>query len=420
MNRYFPISMVLATVLAVSAIATLTVPAATAVSPSVSNFTQEAQASPVQANPYGTIEEQVQYLFEEINSYRMENGLKPLVLNPAISKVAQDWTNSSVASGRFAHNPNFSVEIPNTGSGWSGEIIGYARSSEAILFGWQMSELHNDQLLDFRFTDIGIGYAKQDTQPKGEGYGSYYSTINFGDYSMVTPSPSPTPIPTTTPTDSATPTPTPFQAAPTPVVFTDKDGTKNDTYAVPATAGVDYLIADKVVAAGTYPGMGTVTVTARAKTDYVLATGTEASWTITFSATEAPYMAPSVSPFKDVSTSQPFYKEMSWLANQGISTGWVGDNGAKTYRPWTPINRDAMAAFLYRMAGSPAFVAPSVSPFQDVSTSQPFYKEMSWLANQGISTGWVGANGAKSYRPWTPINRDAMAAFLYRMDSAGV
>jgi serine protease len=116
-----------------------------------------------------------------------------------------------------------------------------------------------------------------------------------------------------------------------------------------------------------------------------------------------------------VSTGQQFYKEMAWLADQGISTGWTEANGTVTYRPLQSINRDAMAAFLYRMAGSPEFTAPVASPFADVSTGQQFYKEMAWLADQGISTGWTEANGTVTYRPLQPISRDAMAAFLYRM-----
>ena len=127
------------------------------------------------------------------------------------------------------------------------------------------------------------------------------------------------------------------------------------------------------------------------------------------------YKAPEVSPFADVSTNQQFYKEMSWLAEQGISTGWVDGNGVRTYRPLQPINRDAMAAFLYRLAGSPAYTSPATSPFADVSANQQFYKEMSWLADKGISTGWTDGNGVRTYRPLQPINRDAMAAFLYRL-----
>lgn len=127
------------------------------------------------------------------------------------------------------------------------------------------------------------------------------------------------------------------------------------------------------------------------------------------------YVPPAVSPFADVSTGQQFYKEMAWLAEQGISTGWVDSNGVRTYRPVQPINRDAMAAFLYRMAKSPEYKAPEVSPFADVSPDQQFYKEMAWLAERKISTGWVDGNGVRTYQPLQPINRDAMAAFLYRL-----
>ncbi|MCT9625635.1 S8 family peptidase [Pseudarthrobacter equi] len=128
------------------------------------------------------------------------------------------------------------------------------------------------------------------------------------------------------------------------------------------------------------------------------------------------YNAPAVSPFADVSTGQQFYKEMAWLAEQKISTGWDEGNGVRTYRPLQPINRDAMAAFLYRMAGSPPYAAPPASAFRDVSTGQQFYTEMAWLAERGISTGWDEGNGVRSYRPLQPINRDAMAAFLYRLN----
>jgi hypothetical protein len=78
-----------------------------------------------------------------------------------------------------------------------------------------------------------------------------------------------------------------IQVSPAAVTFTDKDGTAEDTYTVPSTDGVDYLVGDKVVPAGTYPGTGTVTVTAEARTDSVLASGAAAEWTATFKATFA-------------------------------------------------------------------------------------------------------------------------------------
>lgn len=124
---------------------------------------------------------------------------------------------------------------------------------------------------------------------------------------------------------------------------------------------------------------------------------------------------PKASPFKDVVVKQQFYPEMSWLSKTGVSTGWPDG----TYRPVAPVNRDAMAAFMYRLAGSPSFTPPKKSPFSDVSTNHPFYTEISWLASEGISTGWSQANGRKLFKPQEPVRRDAMAAFMYRLNDSG-
>ena len=118
------------------------------------------------------------------------------------------------------------------------------------------------------------------------------------------------------------------------------------------------------------------------------------------------YNPPARSPFRDVSTTQQFYKEIAWVHAKGISTGYPDG----TYRPFASVNRDAMAAFLYRAAGSPAYNPPARSPFRDVKPGQQFYKEMSWVAARGISTGWNDG----TYRALEPVKRDAMAAFLYR------
>src|SRR5690606_17713964 len=75
----------------------------------------------------------------------------------------------------------------------------------------------------------------------------------------------------------------PTDVTPQAVTFTDEDGTDDDTYTVPAVEGVEYVVDGEVVGAGTHPGSGTVTVTARALEGYVLAEGATAEWEHTFS-----------------------------------------------------------------------------------------------------------------------------------------
>jgi serine protease len=286
---------------------------------------------------------------------------------------------------------------------------------------------------------------------------------------------------------------TPTVVTPSSVLFADRDGTAGDSYAVPVSLGVDYLVGGAVVAAGTYPASGTVTVTAQAKPGYILAAGATSQWSLAFKgalqsavptitgvpavgstltalpgtwtpvpdslayqwyrsgtaiagATSAGYRLTdadlkttitvrvtgtksgygtataesagvSVVPgpaFADVGPDTVFFSEINWMASAGISRGWAEADGTRTYRPAQPVNRDQMAAFLYRLAGSPDFVPPAVSPFADISTQHPFYKEIAWLSAAGISRGWSEPNDTRTFRPAEAVHRDQMAAFLYR------
>ncbi|HLT83013.1 MAG TPA: family 16 glycoside hydrolase [Phototrophicaceae bacterium] len=73
----------------------------------------------------------------------------------------------------------------------------------------------------------------------------------------------------------------PVEVTPHAVTFADEDGTADDAYTVPRTPGVEYILDGAVVTAGTYPGTGTVSVTARARAGFELAGVT--TWTHTFS-----------------------------------------------------------------------------------------------------------------------------------------
>ena len=121
----------------------------------------------------------------------------------------------------------------------------------------------------------------------------------------------------------------------------------------------------------------------------------------------APPFLPSGPPtFPDVGPTHPFYVEIEWLADTGIAGGYADG----TFRAAQPVSRQAMAAFLYRAAGEPAFAPPGAPTFPDVPTSSTFFAEIEWLSAQGIAGGY--ADG--TYRPGAAVSRQAMAAFLHR------
>jgi len=125
---------------------------------------------------------------------------------------------------------------------------------------------------------------------------------------------------------------------------------------------------------------------------------------------------PSKPSFSDVSQSNSlFYTEIEWMSTKGITTGMPDG----TYAPKQPVTREAMAAFLYRLAGSPTYYPPSKPSFPDVSNDKnsknynQFYKEIEWMNAKGITTGM--ADG--TYAPKQPVTREAMAAFMWRMSN---
>lgn len=126
------------------------------------------------------------------------------------------------------------------------------------------------------------------------------------------------------------------------------------------------------------------------------------------------FTPPKNSPFVDVASNRPFYKEIAWLANTGISRGTKTPEGT-LFHPDSSVNRGAMAAFMYRFAGSPQFQAPTTSPFSDVSVSHTFYKQIAWLSSEGVTEG-IQVGTRVEYRPANAVRRDAMAAFIYRLD----
>ena len=118
--------------------------------------------------------------------------------------------------------------------------------------------------------------------------------------------------------------------------------------------------------------------------------------------------------FSDVDSSTPFESDIYWLVDKSITTGWADGS----FRPEANVTRDAFAAFLYRLSGEPVYTPPASSQFADVATTDPFYREISWLQTRNITTGWINQYGTREFRPYQQIGRDAVAAFLYRFAKA--
>jgi len=120
--------------------------------------------------------------------------------------------------------------------------------------------------------------------------------------------------------------------------------------------------------------------------------------------------------FWDVPDDHPFRADIEWVASQGVANGYANDTFGTVLGSFTvPVSRMAMSAFLYRLAGSPPFVAPAVPSFGDVPGSHVFFDEVEWMAASGISSG-TPASPLPLFKPTVPVSRMAMAAFLHRVE----
>jgi len=113
-------------------------------------------------------------------------------------------------------------------------------------------------------------------------------------------------------------------------------------------------------------------------------------------------------PFADVAVGADFCGEIAWLKSTGITSGFEGN----TFRPGAQIDRQAMAAFLFRLV-HPGAAKPlcTSAPFADVAVGSQFCGEIAWLKSTQITTGYAG----NKFQPGEKISRQAMAAFLYRL-----
>jgi SpoIID/LytB domain protein len=111
--------------------------------------------------------------------------------------------------------------------------------------------------------------------------------------------------------------------------------------------------------------------------------------------------------FPDVPAGSYYAAGVAWLAEKGITDGY-GNTGL--YEPHIAVTRAQMAAFLWRMMGSPN--SNQAHGFPDVPGNSYYEPAVRWLKANGVTDG-VGNTGL--YKPHDPVTRAQMSAFLHRI-----
>lgn len=126
---------------------------------------------------------------------------------------------------------------------------------------------------------------------------------------------------------------------------------------------------------------------------------------------DSAYTPPAVSVFPDVPTDYWAYKEISYLAEEGIIVGY--DDGL--YHPdygdgdeLGVITRDQAAVYLANVLGLAPYTGEQI--FDDVPPDYWAYGAIGALHEEGIVTGYTPTE----YRPTQICNRDQMAVFIAR------
>lgn len=348
-----------------------------------------------------------------VNDYRASNGLSSLRWNQSISNIAQAWSESMLAKKTMSHNPKIFSVLP---SGWTSaaENVGYScgypskdAAAKAIMSAWKKSAGH-DKNMRGAFTDIGIGFAWNSTTRCA------YATQDFAKYSKA-----PTTYSVfgkvTTPSGAAASGVTVYARRGTSVykATTNTAGNYQLTGLPKALYTLEFRSASSTMRSEYFTDARTNSCASRVdlrSRDKVNVNGK-------FSSSTAPQVTGSTV-ICDVSADpgSTYYsgtaKEIQWFADTGISTGWDNGYGARDFRPGNTINRQSLAAYLYRLAGKPAFTAQG-NEFTD-TVGNSLIDEIVWASQQGIMPGTKNSDSTYSFKPADSVNRGWLAVFLYR------
>ena len=111
--------------------------------------------------------------------------------------------------------------------------------------------------------------------------------------------------------------------------------------------------------------------------------------------------------FKDIKTTDYFYKPVLWAVEMGITTGV----SKTSFNPQGICTRAQTVTFLWRMAGKPAPKSKDCK-FTDIDSKDYFYKATLWASEMKIVAGYDD----NTFRPQGKCLRRQMVTFLYKYD----
>lgn len=109
-------------------------------------------------------------------------------------------------------------------------------------------------------------------------------------------------------------------------------------------------------------------------------------------------------PFRDVKSSDYYYKAVLWAVENNITAG----TSATTFGPNEGCTRGQIMTFLYKAAGSPS--VSGSNPFRDVASGDYFYRPVLWAVRNNITAG----TSATTFSPNDGCTRGQIVTFLYK------
>ena len=111
-----------------------------------------------------------------------------------------------------------------------------------------------------------------------------------------------------------------------------------------------------------------------------------------------------VNPFRDVQTTDYFYRPVLWAYYEGITSGKT----ATTFEPYAACTREQCVTFLWRAAGRPS--AGVGTQFKDVKRDAYYAEAVYWALSNGITTG----QKPNAFGVGNKCTRGQIVTFLYR------